>query len=238
MATIRITNLTNSDYWLNDIYTNIPASTAAVPYVDVVRSIAQLSSMKGLGAAVAAGTLSVAITPDAGELATDLTYVQPLGSELLPGSVSSGALANGSVTAAKLAANSVGPGTFVPVASTDIVSPTVTFYKALTSGGAAGTADDVTIYAVNTLPYKVRIIDAWAVVSTAAAATTLDVRSAAAGGGTLAAQVSAASTGIARASLLNTNASAVLTPGASVGLFVRRDRSVVGEIFITARKES
>lgn len=230
MATIRITNLTTSDYWLRDIYANVPASTAAIPYVDVTRSLAELASMTALNAAVAAGTLSVDITPSAGELASDLTYSQKLGSELVPGSVSASAMA----------ANSVGPGTFVPVAAAGIVSPTITFYKAFTSGGTSGTLDDVTIYAVNTLPYKIRVLDAMANISAAGpASSVLSVRSAAAGGGTLAATIAADALSIQRASSLGSgNVSVVLTPGASVGLFVRRDRSTVGEIFITARKES
>jgi hypothetical protein len=229
MATIRITNLTTSEYWLNDIYVAVPASSAAIPYVDVVRSLAELASMKGLASAVAAGSLSVSITPSAGELATDLTYVQPLGSELLPGSV----------TATAMATNSVGPGTFVPVAAAGIVSPVVGIYKAMTSGGASGTLDDVTIYAVNTLPYKIRILGAVANISTAGPAlSTLQIRSAAAGGGTLAATIDSTGTGTVQSSSLGSgNVSVVLTPGALVGLFIRRDRSTVGEVFITARKE-
>jgi len=62
------------------------------------------------------------------------------------------------------------------------------------------------------------------------------VRSAAAGGGTLAATVPADVLGAAR--MIGPNASVVLTPGAIVGLFIRRDRSTVGEIVITARREA
>lgn len=218
MATLRITNLTTSPYYLNDLYATIPASTAPVPYLDVVRSPAEVSAMRGLEAAVAAGSLSCDVTYSASELAAFSSLPQPLASLLVPGSVTAAAIA--------------------PVAASAVDAAPVVFYKALPSGGAAGTADDVTIYAVNTLPYKVRILGAQANISTAVAGATLQVRSAAGGGGTLASgPIDAATTGVHYAS--GPNASVVLTPGAIVGLFVRRsDRSVVGEIVITARREA
>lgn len=216
MATVRITNLTTSDYWLNDIYTAVPASTAAVPYVDVTRSPADISVMRGLQDAVAAGVLSSAVTYSADELAAIDSANQPLASVLVDGSVTDSALA--------------------PVAAAAIAAPLVTFHKAFAAG--AGGADDVTIYAVNTLPYAVRILDAFAMISTAGAGgSTLTVRSAAAGGGTAAAVLSSAATGVAR--MVAPTASVVLTPGSAVGLFVRRsDSAAVGEITIVARREA
>lgn len=103
---------------------------------------------------------------------------------------------------------------------------------------AAGTADDVTVFAVNTLPYKkMRIIEAVALISTAIGATTMQVRTAAAAGGTLCAELSSGATG--RQLQNNTvTASQVITNGASVGLFIRRsDRGVAGEVFIRVRAE-
>ena len=219
MATLRITNLTTSDYWLNDIYTSIPASTAAIPYVDVSRTPAEISSMDGLQAAVAAGTLSAAVTYSAAELAAIDSANQPLASLLVDGAVTDSAIA--------------------PVSAAAIAAAPVMFFKAF-AAGAAGTADDVTVYAVNTLPYKIRILDARASIATAVGGSTLTVRSAAGGAGTQAAVVSSAATGIARASALGSaNTSVVLTPGASVGLFIRRsDRGVAGELVIMARREA
>lgn len=207
MASLTITNGSSSDYWLNDIYAAIPAGES----VTVVRSPAEISSMAGLQAAIADGALSAAVTFSSDELAADLSSV------VAPASVSAAAMN--------------------PVASTDIDAPLVTFRKAMTSGGASGTADDVTIYAVNTLPYKVRILNAMAFISVAGpGSSVLSVRSAAGGAGTLAATVPSDALGPQR--MTGPNATVVLTPGASVGLFVRRDRSVVGEIILTARRES
>lgn len=219
MATLRITNLTSSDYWLNDIYTSIPASTAAVPYVDVERSPSEISAMRGLEAAVAAGDLSADVTYSADELAAIDADNQPLASLLVDGSVTAGALA--------------------PVSAASPAAAPVTFFKSF-AAGAAGTADDVTIYAVNTLPYKIRIMGVSASIATAIGASTLTIRSAAGGGGTLAATVSSGSTGFVSATSLGAaNASVVLTPGALIGLFVRRsDRGVAGEVHIYARRES
>jgi hypothetical protein len=206
MASLTITNVSASDYWLNDIYATVPAGEAVV----VTRSPAEISSMAGLQAAVADGVLTSSVEFSADELAADLSSV--------------------------VAPASVGAVALNPVAATAVDAPLVTFRKAMTSGGASGTLDDVTIYAVNTLPYKVRILDAMALIGTAGpGSSVLSVRSAAAGGGTLAATIPSDATGVARMS--GPNASVVLTPGASVGLFIRRDRSVVGEVVITARRE-
>ncbi len=249
MATLRITGLTTSAFWLNDIYATIPASTSTPAYLDVTRSPAEISMMRGLQEAVADGTVSVTVTYSADELAAlSLVKLQPLASSLVDGSVSTAALQNlsvtagkidsGAVTAAKLAADSVGTGTFVPVAAATVMSTEVVLRQALVSGGAAGTADDVTIYAVNTLPYKVRILDAWVVLSTGHASDAT-VREVAGGAGTVSATVDCTATGITHAKALGAaNTSIVYTPGPAVGLFLRRDRSVVGELFILARKES
>jgi hypothetical protein len=108
----------------------------------------------------------------------------------------------------------------------------------LASGGSSGTADDVTVYALNKLPAaKMRILEVYAVISTAVGASTMQVRTQAAGAGTLCAQVSSATAGHAVQDNTVT-ASQVITNGASVGLFIRRsDRSVVGEMFIRLRPE-
>lgn len=208
MASLSITNISASAFFLNDVYVDIAAAQTLV----VSRSPAEISSMAGLQAAVADGILTASIAYTADELASI-----PLPSPIAPGSVSALAVA--------------------PVAAAAIDSAPVIFRKAFASGGASGTLDDVTVYAVNTLPYKVRILDAVALISVAGpGASTLAVRSAAAGGGTLAATVPADVLGAAR--MIGPNASVVLTPGAIVGLFIRRDRSTVGEIVITARREA
>ncbi len=208
MAVLTIANVSSSDFFLNDVYATIAAGDS----IQVTRSPAEISSMAGLQAAVADGVLTASVAFSADELASGIGL--PIVSE------------------------SVSVDSIVPVASTNPIGQEIVIYKALATGGTSGTADDVTIYAVNTLPYKIRILSAEAHISTAVALSTLNVRSAAAGGGTLAAgPIDSGSTGIAAAT--GPNATVVLTPGALVGLFVRRsDRSVVGEIVIKARIES
>lgn len=122
-------------------------------------------------------------------------------------------------------------------ASSNPASIPVVIMKDFAAGGG-GAADDVTIYAVNTLPYKIRIYDAVALISAGSGVgRSLAVRSAAAGGGTLVTTLPATANGPARPDSTNT-ASVVLSPGASVGLFVRRsDSAIAGEIHIMARRE-
>jgi len=124
-----------------------------------------------------------------------------------------------------------------PVASTDAAAGLVIIRTAF-AAGAGGAADDITVYAVNTLPFKFRVIDAWALVGTAVAASTLAVRTAAAGAGTLLASIGSAATG-RNGLAVSVTATAVATPGASAGLFVRRsDNGVAGEVYVLARIES
>jgi hypothetical protein len=171
------------------------------------RPAATLSSMSALMKAVAASQVTVAVVYDAHETASGL---------LVPPEA---------VDATDMAA----------VAATSAAAGAQTIRKAFTAG-AGGSPDDVVVYAVNTLPYKMRIMDAYALVSTAVAASTLDVRSAAAGAGTVAASMSAAAAGRAASTV---TASVVLSPGAAVGLFVRRsDSGIAGEVVLSVRRES
>jgi len=207
MASLTITNLTSTPFFLADIYLSIPALSSVV----VERSPAQISSMRSLQNAVSDGVLGTAIAFSEEELASGLA------SPIAPASVDAADLA--------------------PVDGAEVAAAPILFRKAFASGGAPGVLDDVTIFAVNTLPFKVRILDAQALISVPGpGGATLAVRSAAAGNGTLAALLPADAAGVAR--MEGPNASVVLEPGATVGLFVRRDRSTVGEIVITARREA
>lgn len=93
---------------------------------------------------------------------------------------------------------------------------------------AAGTADDVTIYNA-TAPFAFRIVDCFALISTAILATTVTLRSASGGGGSaLSSALSSAATGTAR-----NNDTATRTVASGGSLFLRRsDRGVAGEIVI------
>jgi hypothetical protein len=136
---------------------------------------------------------------------------------------------------AELASGLVGQGLAQVPPST--ASPEEVVRVQLTPG-AGGGADDVQVYAFNELPgVKLRIISAYADISTAEAGSTLQVRSAPVGGGSLCAQMSSAVVG--RAAQDNTvTSSVVLVNGPTVGLWVHRSNNLVeGEVFITLRPE-
>jgi len=102
---------------------------------------------------------------------------------------------------------------------------------ALTSGGASGTLDDVTIWNA-TAPFNLTVSDPIIVISTAGPiASTAALRSASGGGGSnvfIAATFATASVGRKQ---LDHTAFADINTGGS--LFLRRDRSVVGTLLLT-----
>lgn len=104
------------------------------------------------------------------------------------------------------------------------------------SGGAAGTADDVTVWNANA-PFAMRILDATMRVSTAVALATATLRTASGGGGS--GVLLDAATGTSTFSNATTGphddtAVATATVAANGSLFLRRsDRSVVGELILT-----
>jgi hypothetical protein len=198
--------------------TNISAAPVAIGdlyttipvggFVTTKRSASQLSAMVGLQKAVESNLVTVAATLESFESASGL------------------AIPSGTIQAGDVAV----------VAPTDAAAATFEIRKSF-AVGAGGAPDDVTVYAANSLPYKVRVLDAYALVSTAVGASTLQARDQAAGAGQLAAQMSAAATG--RSAMTLPTASVVLTPGALIGLFIRRsDSGIAGEVVLTCRRES
>jgi hypothetical protein len=174
------------------------------------RASVDIPNMRALIEGVAASELSLAVVYDAEELASGL--MQP------PWSVEAQDMA--------------------PVAATTPASGLVTIRQAFVAGGGAPGADDVTIYAANALPYKLRVLSAMAYIVTAVALSTIEVRSRAGGLGTLAASLSSAATGRVDGTV-PANATVALSPGATEGLFLRRsDKAVVGEVILTCRLES
>ena len=179
-------------------------------FVTFKRSASQISAMVSLQKAVAAFQVTVLAVEESFETASGL------------------AVAPGTVAAADVQ----------PVAATDAAAATFEIRKAFVAA-AAGAQDDITIYAANALPFKMRILDAYVLVSTVGTgAALLTVRDEAAGAGTAAAVFSSAATGRISPSSAFT-ASTLLTPGATKGLFVRRaDRDAAGEVVIIARRET
>jgi len=175
--------------------------------IDVQRSASDLPRMRALQSAMADGKVSLAVVYSAAELGSGL--------QAPPDAIEAQDIA--------------------PVAAADAFSAGSVIRAALVAGGG-GSPDDVEVKAVGQLPFKFRVIDAWAKIVTAVGASTLEVRTQAAGGGTLLASLDSAATGRADAS---DTASAVATPGATEGLFIRRsDDAVVGEVFILIRPET
>lgn len=141
------------------------------------------------------------------------------------GEVGTAELADDSVTAAKVA-----------VLDADGAGALVVFRVALTSGGATGAADDVTIFDANS-PFAMRIIDSFAIISgTGTGGSSAALRSASGGGGTLlSGSFSTAAAGIARAAGTTPTTTTSLAAGSS--LYLRRsDRPAEGELFILALK--
>lgn len=155
--------------------------------------------------ALADGNITVVMTPTADELASGMMAPQQ------------------SVEAVDLA----------PVAAADIAAAEQCFYKPFVATGAA--ADDVTIYAVNTLPYKFRILEAIVVIATAAG-TAIDLRDEAGGAGTDLGGFDPSGTGKKDS---DEYTAPVVTPAATKGLFLRRDNgNSVGYALIRVRRES
>lgn len=106
-------------------------------------------------------------------------------------------------------------------------------YVPCASGGAAGTADDVTVWNA-AAPFAMRITDATFRVSTAAVASTVALRTAAAGAGSVVLPDAAAATqtfSSGTVGVFRDAASATATVALNGSLFIRRsDRSVVGEL--------
>jgi len=186
------------------------ATIPASGSIVVQRYASDLPRMKALQDAIANNQAAVSVVPTANELASGLLA------------------ADSSVQAVDLQ----------PVAAVDVAAASFEIRKSFTAL-AAGSVDDITIYAANALPFKMRIMDVYALVSTAGigGAKTLTVRDQSGGLGTAVATIDDTATGrIAPTAFTGTT---LLTPGTLKGLFIRRDqRDVAGEIVIVARRES
>ncbi len=98
------------------------------------------------------------------------------------------------------------------------------------AAAAAGTPDDVTIFSASA-PFNFRILEAWAVTSTAILLSTVECRTATGGGGS--ALTTAMSTTVTGKT--SDNSTVTTTVAASGSVFIRRsDRGVAGELFIMA----
>lgn len=233
MSTIVITNLTTSPIYLADFYTTLGASpnvnTAVGPSsvltlnsnttgnslnsggnVQLNHYPMDVAKMIQIQQLIAAGSISVVVTPSAAELAAGL---------------SAGADAVGTLALQEV------------VSSVTTSSVPFTIRVPLASGGSSGTADDTTVFAVGALPFAFRILDMVAMISSGVSGSIEVYSHAAAGGTALSGPCSTTSTGVAR---MTTLTATVQTPiSGTDGVFVHRtDRSAVGELILTCRRES
>jgi hypothetical protein len=173
------------------------------------RTASDLSRMASLQQAAAAGKISVSVVPTADELASGLLS----------------------------APQAIQAQDMQPVASSAVDAPEITLRIPLTAGGG-GAADDVTVYALNALPYKFRVLWARMIVSGAVGGSTAALRTQAAGAGTLLATMNTAAAGLVPSP--NTGfAETVVAPATTAGLFVRRsDSAIAGVLHVCIRRES
>lgn len=176
--------------------------------VSFKRSASQLSAMVSLQKAVADGLVTVAATLESFESSSGL------------------ATAPGSIEAVDMAA----------VAAASVASGEVIFRKNFTSVSST----DIPLFAANALPYKMRILDAYLLISTVQSGSTLQLFDQAAGAGTAITTATSSAVAGRIAMPLTGNTSIVLTPATLVGLFLRPSAhsGIVGEVVITARRES
>lgn len=202
---VAITNITSESVLIQDLYISIAAGDT----VTVDRASTDLPRMASLQDALAAGSVTVVVTPTADEIASGLLQ----------------------------APKTVEARDQAPVDAADVAAGAI-LLRAELAAGAGGSPDDVTVYAANALPFKFRVVDAWAMISTAVGASTLNLYTQAAAAGTLVAgPLDSAATGIVR--MTGPTTSALATPGATEGLFVRRsDDGVAGEVFLLVRREN
>lgn len=171
--------------------------------------------------------------------ASQLSSMVALQKAVEAGSVTVAAVEESFETASGLA---VAPATVAAadlagVAAAAVVGTEFVLRKAFTSVAST----DIVLFAANALPYKMRILDAYLLISTVQAGSTLQLFDQAAGAGTV---ITSPATSAAVAGkipmLLNGNTSQLLTPGALIGLFLlpSAHSGIVGEVVITARRET
>lgn len=205
---VLVTNITSPSeaVTIGDIYKTLAASGDNITFS---RKASDLPRMASLQALVAAGKVSVVVTPTADELASGL-LTSP---------------------------QTIQAADVQPVAAAVVESPEIVLRIPITAG-AGGTADDVTVFALNAFPYKCRILWARAIVGATPGASTVELRTQSGGAGTLLATLNTGALGLVPSP--NTGfATSVVTPGATVGLFARRSNNTIGgEIHVCVRRES
>ena len=183
-------------------------------------------------------TLAVAEAVTFKRSASELSSMRSLQKAAADGLVTVAAVMEAFETASGLATapGSVEAIDMAAVAAAGVASGEVVFRKNFTSVAST----DIALFAANALPYKMRILDAYLLISTVQAGSTLQVFDQAAGAGNAITTATSAAVAGRIAMPLTGNVSQVVTPGALVGLFLRPSAhsGIVGEVVITARRET
>lgn len=141
-------------------------------------------------------------------------------------------------TASGLAAapNSIEAADIAAVSATVAASGEIKIRKNFTTTAST----DIVVYAANALPYKIRILDAYLLISTVQVGSSAQLFDQAAGAGNAITTSTSTATAGRIPMVLTGNASQVVTPGTLVGLFLRPSAhtGVVGELVIEARRET
>jgi hypothetical protein len=208
---LTITNLASTTTHVGDFYgvTLAPTGSTGDSQTLTNRTADELQRATRLQALLAAGTVTLTVTPSSDELASGLLAPEQ------------------AVEAVDMA----------PVAASDVAAGVQEFFLEFTAPGVGGSPADVDIYAVNTLPYKVRILDAIMLVSTAVVASSSTLEDEAAGAGTTIMTFDSGTVGRKVDSAYD--ATFVLSPGATKGLILRlSDDAVAGSVIVRVRRES
>ena len=124
-----------------------------------------------------------------------------------------------------------------PAATTAVSVGAYTIIRQSFPAALTGNPDDVTVYAAGALPFRMRIANIWGYVATAVGAVTVNVRSAAGGAGTDVGTVAFGATGYIAMTPVVANTTIELTPGATIGLFLRRSNdTVAGEVLMLVQR--
>lgn len=135
-----------------------------------------------------------------------------------------------------LAQNTVNGEDVAEVAAAEVLAVSPTLFKDMAAGGG-GSPDDVTIYAAGAVPFKFRVLDAWAWVDSTPGASSVTIRTEAAGAGDVLATFDTGTTGLKQST--TALGTVVVTPGAAIGVFGRRsDDAIDGRVFLLIRRES
>jgi hypothetical protein len=222
MATITITNLSAAPIYLRDFYTTIGATGAKNTAVGPADTLTLASSATG-NTALTGGAVKVIHNP------ADVMRMYQIQQLITAGSITV------SVTAD---ANEIGSGFAAQAEGTGLQDVAVA--RAVFTAASANT--DVTVFAVNKVPFQCRAVDSWVSTSTGSASGVIAFYTAAARAGTrVTGDMTAAAAGVTRPGATQpAPAGTLIVPAAAVGIFANitgAAGAITADAFIMLRRE-